>query len=704
MFVKAADVFNLSEATRRDLEQHQLRAKVGGSEVNPKFRRLIQSAGSYRQQSQAKWQSFDPQTAQIARRHVYVVETCDWLEEEVMVEIDRVPFGHGALRECFRMKEVSMAWGDGPNRGDSASQVDGLSFGAATPSDCRTPSECGTPHPGGSFHRLAEDSPALGDGTTPVPRVQRTLTQDSIQSGGAESSGKADDEASADGRHHCGGLAFPVTAIKSMKRSDKRRLWVAKRSIKDHGDLGLHLEQCKQDAALQMVAKHYGEAFNAAVRRAEAGSAARPTGTRSVDFLMSHVIGLSDGSTFGAESFVWGNYIKHNNNSGTTFSDRVTPQAFSYFSFVSSSRRLMIVDIQGVDDLYTDPVVHFLPQHCPGLGQTDVNLGLRGFALFFWSHRFNPIDCFLGLPPFALALSEQRALGLRQAGQKLHELHKTLQTSAAGRAARVGAAALRGAAPAARVALADVPGVDLRPEAWSAARLPPPQTPQPAGLPLDLVEAACHLEIADMYSEGRLCEATLFGGAASGAASRRDLEAAVFHLAEAARQGLPAALLGLARLASELSHEDFLPGVSGDAVHRPLVLALLERASERGALDALAVLGLMLAEGPADEARRAAAHLVAFAEDRGGDQADGGDDELDVAKGFDVPSLHGCTLDWEDTHGLQPHGAYAEAAKLYEGTLRSEPGVGGAAAASGRGANASGADRRARRAVARLGA
>jgi elongation factor 2 kinase len=35
----------------------------------------------------------------------------------------------------------------------------------------------------------------------------------------------------------------------------------------------------------------------------------------------------------------------------------MTPQAFSAFSFFASGGNIMVVDIQGVGDLYTDPQV-----------------------------------------------------------------------------------------------------------------------------------------------------------------------------------------------------------------------------------------------------------------------------------------------------------------------------------------------------------
>lgn len=53
-------------------------------------------------------------------------------------------------------------------------------------------------------------------------------------------------------------------------------------------------------------------------------------------------------------------------------------------------------------DLYTDPQIHT----ADGVGYSDGNLGPRGMAFFFHSHRCNPLCEWLGLAPFDLAPSE----------------------------------------------------------------------------------------------------------------------------------------------------------------------------------------------------------------------------------------------------------------------------------------------------------
>lgn len=52
--------------------------------------------------------------------------------------------------------------------------------------------------------------------------------------------------------------------------------------------------------------------------------------------------------------------MKYNSNSGFIDNEfcRKTPQAFSHFTFERSGHERIVVDIQGVGDLYTDPQIH----------------------------------------------------------------------------------------------------------------------------------------------------------------------------------------------------------------------------------------------------------------------------------------------------------------------------------------------------------
>ena len=130
----------------------------------------------------------------------------------------------------------------------------------------------------------------------------------------------------------------------------------------------------------------------------------------------------SRGPLVQVERHVDGEYTKYNNNGGAVGSLRVsdehqtlasintvrsTPQAFSHFSYVFSGGWSLIVDIQGVMDVYTDPVVHTLDR---GPDAPLGNLGAPGMASFFKTHLCSPICAKLGLPPFLHSSDEEKIL------------------------------------------------------------------------------------------------------------------------------------------------------------------------------------------------------------------------------------------------------------------------------------------------------
>lgn len=103
------------------------------------------------------------------------------------------------------------------------------------------------------------------------------------------------------------------------------------------------------------------------------------------------------------EEFIPGLYVKYSNNSGFVGTqtssteeierERNTPHAFSHFTFVASDYKLMVVDVQGVHDNYTDPQIHTRDGQGFGAG----NLGTAGMEKFLTTHRCNEVCRWLGL-------------------------------------------------------------------------------------------------------------------------------------------------------------------------------------------------------------------------------------------------------------------------------------------------------------------
>ncbi|KPA79479.1 Myosin heavy chain kinase c-like protein [Leptomonas pyrrhocoris] len=167
---------------------------------------------------------------------------------------------------------------------------------------------------------------------------------------------------------------------------DMRRLncmLVAKRYLKS----SVAEDQYFDDVSMHSISGHWARLFNAM----------HPP--KKVRFVPAAVLVLPRHSpplVLAMEPLLTGKFVKYNNNCGYVRRNaRWTPQAFSHFTYQASNHALMVVDIQGVDDYYTDPQI--LSPDGEGYGRG--NLGKKGIRRFLESHKCNDVCRAVGLLP-----------------------------------------------------------------------------------------------------------------------------------------------------------------------------------------------------------------------------------------------------------------------------------------------------------------
>ncbi len=149
----------------------------------------------------------------------------------------------------------------------------------------------------------------------------------------------------------------------------------------------------QMDAQIQTIAKGLAKEFSK-----------HPQSLAAIDFISVSYYELLDRRDddqfkyFAAEPYMTGSYVKYINNGGFVAhpaSSVVPPQqeevskiaqAFSHFSWQHTSARLHVVDLQGVDNILTDPQIHS-KQGGGMLGKGDI--GHWGSAMFFRTHICN---------------------------------------------------------------------------------------------------------------------------------------------------------------------------------------------------------------------------------------------------------------------------------------------------------------------------
>jgi len=149
------------------------------------------------------------------------------------------------------------------------------------------------------------------------------------------------------------------------------------------------------EAMAQILSSTYTAAFN-------------ESSERKVKFLPVCVLKLHErNDAFAtAEPFLSGKYVKHNDNDGHVDTCDALPQAFSHFTWAASKRKLLVVDIQGCGETYTDPSIQCVTDDENAFG--DGNCGRVAIMKFFASHTCSSLCRAHGLPS---AEKELMALG-----------------------------------------------------------------------------------------------------------------------------------------------------------------------------------------------------------------------------------------------------------------------------------------------------
>jgi myosin-heavy-chain kinase len=151
------------------------------------------------------------------------------------------------------------------------------------------------------------------------------------------------------------------------------------------------------EALTQSVAQSYAVAFNAL---AEEKGLRKKTKVKFLPVTVLHLPQRGPNYYAAAEPYLKysSTYVKHNDNRGGAARETAEgelAQAFSYFTFVASKGALVVCDIQGVGNTFTDPQIHSADgKRLFGAG----NMGQKGIDTFLATFEYNEMCAVMGLP------------------------------------------------------------------------------------------------------------------------------------------------------------------------------------------------------------------------------------------------------------------------------------------------------------------
>lgn len=123
---------------------------------------------------------------------------------------------------------------------------------------------------------------------------------------------------------------------------------------------------------------------------------------KKVKFLNTFIICYGR-DVYCAEKYIPGLFEKHNSNFDFWNNYRNTPQAFTHYTWEKSKHKLLVCDIQGVGDVWTDAQILTVD----GKGYGTGNIGRRGINMFLKMHTCNDLCKFLKLPRVNSKISDQ---------------------------------------------------------------------------------------------------------------------------------------------------------------------------------------------------------------------------------------------------------------------------------------------------------
>lgn len=197
-------------------------------------------------------------------------------------------------------------------------------------------------------------------------------------------------------------------------RSAEDTLYVLKPyndEMRRHIEHGLKITEeqaIRNDVKVLLVAEYFAGLFNG-----DLADLIKTSG-QSANFNHWHVkfvtpfIFVIDGKLYFAEKFVRGGFVKWNNNSGHVVTTKNAlannsarlSKCFSHYTWHKSSKKLIIVDIQGWDVqtgmLFTDPQIHSIAKTSSivsGVRYSLGDLGKAGMIRFFHTHDCDAGTC-----------------------------------------------------------------------------------------------------------------------------------------------------------------------------------------------------------------------------------------------------------------------------------------------------------------------